>query len=304
MGEGRRRAVLDNTIDPEVNEVLFPKWLIGTTVALLALAAGAAGCGSGDSSSPTVLKVGVSESGKQTTFSAPASTEGGLVELKLTNEGKAPHGAQLVRYTGSHTAKEALEELESENEKTPDWLRAEGGIGGVAPGEVGTATVNLEAGNFLISDAAAFGEKPASTEIKVTEGDDGDLPSTPGEVVAEEAGHDKYAWDVSGLKAGRSQITFNSEGEKAIHLIIAAPIKGKAPPLSQIKKEFAAPNGPPPSYLDFENAQSTAVLDGGKSQTTEIDLKPGKYLFFCPLTDRDGGKPHDQEGLLSVETVK
>jgi hypothetical protein len=43
MGEGRRRAVLENTIDPEVNEVLFPKRLIGTTVALLAVAAGSRG---------------------------------------------------------------------------------------------------------------------------------------------------------------------------------------------------------------------------------------------------------------------
>jgi hypothetical protein len=294
-----------NAIQPEVNEVFFPKWLIGATIAMLALAAGAAGCGSsGDSNSATVLKVGVSESGKKAAFSAPGSTEGGLVELKLTNEGKAPHGAQLVRYTGDHTAKEATEELESENEKTPDWLRAEGGIGGVGPGEVGTATLNLEAGNFLISDAAAFGEKPASTEIKVTEGDSGDLPSTPGEVVAEETGHDKYAWDVSGLKAGKSQITFDSEGDKAIHLIIAAPLKGKVPPLAQIKKELASQNGPPPSYLDFESAQSTAVLDGGKSQTTDINLKAGKYLLFCPLTDRDGGKSHDQEGLLAIETVK
>ncbi len=46
---------------------------------------------------------------------------------------------------------------------------------------------------------------------------------------------------------------------------------------------------------------STAEL----SQTTELDLKkPGQYVFFCPLTDRDGGKPHDQEGLLKIVTVK
>ena len=46
--------------------------------------------------------------------------------------------------------------------------------------------------------------------------------------------------------------------------------------------------------------------DSGRrhSQTTTLDLKkPGQYIFFCPLTDRDGGKPHDQEGLLTVETV-
>ena len=83
------------------------------------------------------------------------------------------------------------------------------------------------------------------------------------------------------------------------------PLKGKVPPLSQIKEDISKESGPPPSYIEFEEAQSTAILDGGKSQTTTFDLKkPGKYIFFCPLTDRDGGKPHDQEGLLAVETVE
>jgi hypothetical protein len=287
-----------------VNEVHFPKMLLGAATALLVLAAGLAGCGSSGKDTATVLKVGVSESGKEATFAVPKSVEGGLVELKLSNEGKAPHGAQLIRYTGDHTAEDVIEQLETESEETPAWLRAEGGIGGVGPGETASATLNLEAGKFLVSDAAAFGEEPATAELEVTDGDEGDLPGTSGEVVAEEAGHDKYAWDISGLTAGKNQITFESEGDDAIHLIIAAPLKGKVPPLSQIKKEFGEENGPPPSYLDFEGAQSSAVLDGGKSQTTDIDLKPGKYLFFCPLTDRDGGKPHDQEGLLSIETVE
>ena len=271
----------------------------------MALALVISGCGDSGSDEPTVLRIGVSEKGKTASFSVPKSTTGGLVEVKLTNEGKAPHGVQFVRYEDGHTAAEALELLESESDKTPDWLRAEGGIGGVGGGESATATVNLEEGNFLISDAASFGEKPATAELTVEGGSSGDLPDTEGTVTAEETGKDKFAWDVSDLTAGPNQITFDSEGDEAIHLIIAAPLKGKVPPLSQIKKEFGEEKeGPPPPYIDFEAAQSTAVLDGGKSQTTPIDLKPGKYLFFCPLTDRDGGKSHDQEGLLSIETVE
>lgn len=277
------------------------KWRIGVLV-WASLVIGAAGCGSSNDS-PSLLKIGVSEEGKTASFQAPKSAEGGLVEVTLTNEGKAPHGVQFARYEDGHTSKEALEVISSESDKTPDWLRAEGGIGSVAGGQTGTATLNLEAGNFLIVDAAAFGGKPATAEMKVTDGSEGDLPSTDATVVAEEKGEDEYAWDISGLKAGGGAVTFESEGDEAIHLIIAAPLKGKVPPLSQIKKEFASENGPPPAYLDFEAAQSTAVLDGGKSQTTSLNLKPGRYLFFCPLSDRDGGKSHDQEGLLAIETV-
>ncbi len=269
---------------------------------ILTLAAALVGCGGGDST-PIALNVGVSEQGNGVSYSLPKSVEGGLVGLTLTNEGKAPHGLQFVRYTGGHTAKEVLDIVSGESEETPDWIRGEGGIGSVAGGQTATANLNLEAGKFLIVDAAEMEGKPATAEMTVTEGDEGDLPSTDGTVTAEETGKDKYAWDVSGLKAGKQQITFDSEGDEALHLIIAVPVKGKAPSLDKIKEDFSK-EGPPPPYIDFEAAQSTAVLDGGKSQTTPVDLKSGEYIFFCPLTDRDGGKPHDEEGLLAVEKVE
>lgn len=285
------------------------KSLVAALIALVALSiAGLAGCGGSDDVSATSLNLSIAEKGKTASFSVPKSVKGGLVELTLDNKGKAPHGVQLIRYTEGHSAEEVLEEVSSEKEKTPDWILAEGGIGSVPGGESQSATLNLEAGDFVVVDAAAlFGEggKPATAELKVEDGDSGDLPSTPGTVVAEETGEDEYAWDVSGLKAGNNEITFDSQGDEALHVILAVPLKGKVPPLSQIEEEFGKEEGPPPSYLDFENAQNTAVIDGEKSQTLTLDLeKPGKYLFFCPFTDRDGGKAHDQEGLLAVEEVQ
>lgn len=272
---------------------------------VLALAAAAlTGCGGGGETSPTKLKIGVSEQGGTTSFTVPRSVEGGLVELTVTNEGRAPHGVQLIRYEAEHTAQEVLEKISGESEKTPDWIRGEGGIGMVEGGGSATATMNLEAGKFLITDAAQQSGKPATAEMEVTEGGEGDLPSTEGSVTAEEKGENHYAWKVSGLRAGNNQVTFNSEGEHTIHLLVAVPLKGKVPPLNRIREDLSKEGGPPPSYVEFEKAESTAVLDGGKSQTTPLDLKSGRYLFFCPLTDRDGGKPHDQEGLLSVESVK
>jgi hypothetical protein len=286
-----------------------PKALAAVLIAVLSvLTIGIAGCGGSDDVSATALNVSIAEQGKTASFSVPKSVKGGLVELTLDNKGKAPHGVQLIRYTEGHSAEDVLKEISGENEKTPDWILAEGGIGSVAGGESQSATLNLEPGNFVVVDAAAlFGEggKPATAELKVDEGESGDLPETPGTVVAEETGEDEYAWDVSGLKAGTNEITFDSQGDEALHIILAVPLKGKVPPLSTIKKELGQENGPPPSYIDFEEAQSTAVIDGEKSQTTELELeKSGKYLFFCPFTDRDGGKSHDQEGLLSVEEVQ
>jgi hypothetical protein len=282
----------------------------GVAAALIALAATAAliaGCGSSESS-PAKLSLKISEEGKKTSFQVPKSAEGGLVEVKLTNQGKAPHGVEFIQYTGGHSEEEVLKELGGNSEKIPSWIKLQGGIGSVAGGQTDAADVKLPEGHYVLADAAAFsgpsGGPPATAPLKVSGEAAGDLPSTPATVTAANPAKDKYKWETSGLKAGKNTITFNSKGKEAVHLMIAVPVKGKAPPLSQIKKDLAS-NGPPPSYVDANEAQSTAIVDGGASQTTTIDLKkPGQYILFCPLSDRDGGKPHFEEGLLKVETVK
>jgi hypothetical protein len=268
----------------------------------------AAGCGS-SSDTPTNLNLSISEQGKSAAFKSPSSAEGGLVTVKLANKGKAPHGVQFIQYTGDHTAADVKKQLGSNSNKIPDWIKLPGGINGVSGGQTGEATLNLPEGNYVIVDAAALGGPtsgpPATAQMKLSGGDTGDLPSTDAQVTAASPAEDEFKWEISGLKAGNNELTFDSEGKDAVHIIIAAPVKGKAPPLSQIKKDLAS-NGPPPPYVDAAGAQSTALIDGGDSQTLSLDLKkPGQYIFFCPLTDRDGkGKPHDQEGLLSVETIK
>jgi hypothetical protein len=279
--------------------------LIAATAALVA------GCGSSSDNSPTPtpLSLKISEKGQQASFDAPKSATGGLVTVNLANEGKAPHGVEFIQYTGNHTSDDVLKQFGSNSNNTPSWIKLQGGIGSVAGGQTGSADLNLPAGNYVLADAASFGGPtssgpPATAPLKVSGGTTGALPSTPATVTAATAGKDKFKWEVSGLKAGSNDITFNSKGKEAIHLIVAVPVKGKAPAVSQIKKDLAS-NGPPPPYADVQNTQSSAILDGGSSQTTTLDLqKSGQYILFCPLTDRDGGKPHDQEGLLTVQTVK
>ena len=277
-------------------------------IAVVAAMALMAGCGSSSESSPAKLSLKIGEAGKKSVYQAPKSTEGGLVEVRLTNQGKAPHGVEFIQYTGGHSEEEVLKELGGNSKKIPSWIKLQGGIGSVAGGQSGAADVKLPEGSYMLADAAAFSGPssgpPATAPIKVSGEAAGSLPSTPATVTAANPAKDKYKWETSGLKVGKNTITFNSKGKKAVHLMIAVPVRGKAPPLSQIKNDLAS-NGPPPSYVDASEAQSTAIVDGGASQTTTIDLKkPGQYILFCPLTDRDGGKPHFEEGLLKVQTVK
>jgi hypothetical protein len=274
--------------------------LIGL-LAALAAATVVAGCGGGSSSSEPAK---VSLTYKDGKFDVPKSIDGGLVEVTLKNQDKAPHAAQLVQVTGGHSTTEAIKFLSSNSDKTPEWIRGEGGPS-AGPSASGTATVNLPAGQYIVTDLGGPGSSgpPASAPLKVNGGSEGDLPSTDTTVTGQEKGKDKYAWNVDGdLKSGQNQLTFKSEGDEAIHLLGAFRINGKH---SDAEIAKALEGGGPPPYVDQSTFTNTTILDGGKSQVTDLNLaKPGTYVLFCPLTDRDGGKPHFAEGMITQVTVK
>lgn len=256
------------------------------------------------------VDVSIAESGKTAKFTVPASVKGGLQTLTLSNKGKKPHGAQLVRIEGNHTPQDVLKEIGSNSNKTPSWLRAEGGLGAIPPGKTAAATVTLEPGKYMVFDppngpSGPSGAPPYS-QFAVAGGQGGTLPSTPTTITAAEPGKDKYRWDISGqLKPGTQNVTFDSKGKQAIHLIGAFRLNGNASQAEILKALSSNSNGPPPKFVDQRSFYTSAVLDGGKSETTPITFTgPGKWVLFCPLTDRDGGKEHFKEGLLKVVTVK
>ena len=275
-------------------------------LALITASLAVAGCGGSSATKPTNLSLSIAEVGKTAKFTVPASGKGGLTDIALTNSGKAPHGAQFILITGGHTVADAAKQLGTNSPKTPSWLRAEGGVGSVPGGRTGTATVNLPKGTYVVIDTATLGGSggpPVYTQLKLTGGKRGKIPPLAAHITAEQTGHDKYAWAIAGLKSGAQPTEFTSKGKQTIHLVSAFKLKGNAnPSLDAIKKALQS-NGPPPSYVDQSSLVETAALDGGKSLTTPLTFAAGRYVFFCPLTDRDGGKPHFLEGMLKKVTI-
>jgi hypothetical protein len=280
--------------------------------AFAAVAAGAlilvvAGCGGSDD--PTKVAVQLTENGKTDfSISAPAEIEGGAVQLTLDNSGnEAPHNAQLIQIGEGHTYAEAKPIIDSEEGvDIPEWIRGYGGVGQVNPGETGTATVELDEGHYALRDDADNGSNdPAATEFDVKETNDADLPDTDATVTAATTDSDdpahEYEWETEGLKAGLNTLTFDSQGEKALHIIAAAPVRGDAT-LEDVEKELGS--DAPPRAIDFEKIDTTAVIDGGKKEVTQLDLQAGRYAFVCFLPDRDEpNKPHYEQGLLKIVDI-
>jgi hypothetical protein len=289
-----------------------PFKILAVVVGSLALAA----CGSSSkktstttaspASPPTALSLSISESGKKPSFTAPASTKGGVVNVTLQNQSKKPAEAQLARLDPGHGLPDVLKALGGGG--PPPWAHLEGGVSSVLPGQKGTATLSLPAGNYVVIDTSmgpGGGGPPAVKALKVTSGGAGSLPSTAATVTAAAPAKDKYNWQISGaLKPGDNRLTFVSKGgPDALHLIAAVRLNGKASD-AQIAKALKS-QGKPPPFLDQSTFASTTILDGGKSEVASLSLrKPGEYVLFCPLKDRDGGKSHDQEGLITRVNVK
>ena len=274
-------------------------------LALIAAGAAVAGCGGSSATKPTELSLSITEVGKAAKFTIPASGKGGLTRVVLVNSGKAPHSAQLVLVTGGHTVAEAVKQIGGNADKTPNWLRAEGGLGAVPGGQTRTAIVNLPKGTYAVIDtqSSQSGGPPAYGQTTLSKGNTGTVPKYAAHITGLATGKDKYAWQVTGLKAGTNPLDFVSKGKNALHLVNAFKIKGGANPSLDAVKKALQSNGPPPAFVDQTSQVDTAALDGGKSIATSLTFSPGQYVFFCPLPDRDGGKPHFLEGMLKKVTI-
>jgi len=275
------------------------------------------GGGSAASTQPTTMSITTSDvEGGRFSMRAPESVKGGLVKIVFRNAGKIPHEAQLLRLDGNRTAQEAVKILASEDTRTPSWLHGAGGVGAVDPGQQATATTNLPAGRYAVVDMGGGPEegpppvtRGALAEFRVTAGRAAELPATPARIVAkdegehEEGGEHKHAFQVTGLKAGSNTVLFDNRSDQLHHAIVMPILPGKT--FAEIKKAFASegpPSGPPP--VDLENIVTTAVLDGQTKQVVEMQLKPGRYVIACFVSDRDGGKPHAVEGMVDELMIR
>ena len=116
----------------------FSRWALAGLL-LVAMPGVLAACGGKSkkkAAQAAKVSITISEAGKSAKYSMPATIKGGLVDLTVTNSGKAPHGAQLIRLEGNHTPAEALKTITNNNPNTkaPGWLRAQGGVGPIPPG--------------------------------------------------------------------------------------------------------------------------------------------------------------------------
>lgn len=264
--------------------------LVATALAASALAA----CGGEDEQS---LAFTITEQGKQRKVAAPQSAEAGTAEITLRNEAKGGNDLQLIRVEGDHSAQEVVDGLikAGKGQPFPDWFFAGGGIGGTDPGESRTVTQVLQPGTYyaLSTEGRPDAKSVAVVEVSGEESND-ELPEADATVTAVE-----YGFDSEELPSGAIEIDFENDGVQPHHLLASRLIGDST--AADVERFFKTEKGKP---LLREEGQATAVIEGGEGQTITFDLKPGRYAFYCFISDRQGGPPHAFKGMIDEVEVK
>jgi hypothetical protein len=264
--------------------------LLATVLAAGALAA----CGGEDEQSLTFK---ITQEGKQRKVVGPATAEAGTAEITLKNEAKGGNDLQLIRVEGDRSAQEVVDGFgkASNGQPFPDWFFAGGGIGGTDPGDSGTVTQVLQPGTYyaLSTEGRPSTRSVAVVEVSGEESDD-TLPEADATVTAVE-----YGFDSEELPSGRVEIDFENDGVQPHHLLVSQLIGDST--AADVERFFKTEKGKPPLR---EEGQATAVVEGGEGQTVTFDLKPGRYAFYCFISDRQGGPPHAFKGMIDEVEVK
>lgn len=261
-------------------------------------AIGVVGCG--DSEETQSLTFTLSGDGKSAEISGPSSAETGLAEITLTNERKGEGDLQLIRAEGDHSPEEVVEGLEAAQagKAFPEWFFAAGGIGATAAGKSQTVTQVLEPGTYYAFNTEGSQDQsdPASVPAMEVTGDTSDETVEADETVDAF----EYGFEADQLSAGKTEIAFDNTGTQPHHLL-AAPLLGDNT-AEDVEAAFKSEKGKPP--FEEKGFLSTAVVEGGEGQLVTLDLKPGRYVLFCFITDRQGGPPHALKGMVDEVEVR
>lgn len=224
-------------------------------------------------------------------YRAPRTVRAGLVEIRLRNDGAAPHKAQLWRIAGNHS----VEQAQRAGRPLPGWLRTAGGVALTEPGKTGTTVQMLAPGRYYV--AGTGGERGVVAELRATGTPKAaELPRAAARIDAYD-----FAFRASGLRPGRQAVEFRNTGAEPHHAYFARMRAGVT--LSDTLKFFSGQGyvGAPP--VDVEGTRETVVLEGRDRQVTELDLPAGRYALLCFVRNRAGGPQHTELGMAQAVRI-
>jgi hypothetical protein len=225
----------------------------------------------------------------------PDTLPEGAVTLRLVNEGKEFHHVWIARLEGGHTVDDVLAALKT-RQPLPQWIKDAGGPNAPRPeGGENSATVMLEAGNYIVAclipspDGIPHLMKGMVRSLTVVKTGQ-PAPAPEGDVIM--TLRDYSFFFSPALTAGAHVIEVRNEGTQwhEFELVQLAPGKTPHDVIAFIDHGIGSPPGLPIGGV-------SPLMPGGVSWF-HADLQPGRYALICFLPDRKDGKQHFDHGMM------
>jgi uncharacterized cupredoxin-like copper-binding protein len=234
-------------------------------------------------------------------FDAPGKVPAGTVTMRLVNNGKELHHAQMIRIEDGKTMEDVAKALKNPG-PPPSWVKFVGGPNAVAPGKETLTTSVLTPGLYAYlcfipsPDRVIHASKGMVLPFEVTPASTSSVANLPAADATIRLVD--YDFQISQpLTPGKQTILVENDGPQAHELALLKLAPGKT------VADFAAwdaggMKGPPPA----EPIGGVVALDKGGRATFTADLTPGDYGLLCFVPDAKDGKPHLAHGM--IKTIK
>lgn len=236
-------------------------------------------------------------------FDVKDTITGGLVTLRLVNQGKTLHHVQLLRLLDGKTFADLAAALKAmkPGAPPPSWMQDVAGPNSPVPGGESLLTEDLQPGPYAIvcfidtPDKVPHFAKGMMHPLTVL-APTGTAPATP--VADVSVDMTDYAWSVTpALTAGRHLIKLTNSAAQSHELFLVQLARGKT--ADDMMKWGTTYEGPPPGT---PMGGISGMATGGVAYLP-VTLTPGNYLLVCFLPDARDGKPHFMHGMIKTLTV-
>jgi uncharacterized cupredoxin-like copper-binding protein len=233
-------------------------------------------------------------------FDAPAELSAGVTTLRLSNNGRELHHAQLIKLEEGKTVEDVLNLVKNPG-PLPRWIKFVGGPNAIAPGQQSVAASRLTPGKYAYvcvipgADGVPHLAKGMIKAFEVTGSADGakELPAPDVTITLAD-----YDFKASGrLTPGLRTIRVENAGPQVHELQLVRLAPGKK------VEDFArwaetGMKGAPPA----EPVGGVVGLDKAGSGSFTANLTAGDYGLMCFIPDAKDGKPHLAHGMM--KTIK
>jgi hypothetical protein len=248
---------------------------------------------------------------KDFSFDAPKTIAAGQTSFQLVNDGKLLHHLQIMKLEQGKTFADLEAAMKNPAGPPPNWLVSVGGPNAATPGSTIEATLNLEAGNYVI---ACFIPSPGDPTPHMAKGMIQPLTVSASAGVTQAGSTEvaaptpdvhlvmkDYGFVLSKpLHAGKNVIHVMNEGPQDHEAVFVklAPGKHIADVNAWVVKD--AMKGPPPG----QPIDGMAALAKGRTGIFTANLTPGTYGLICFAPDAKDHKEHSVHGMTSEFTVR